>query len=318
MLLRSAAVSAMSVVRATCLDAAAVMMAAKTGHSMNIDRILANEALPERYRDVVARVHAPLAAEIDARCREHAGLVIGICGAQGSGKSTMSTVLAALLAERGRNVATLSLDDLYLTRAERVALSERTHPLLLTRGIPGTHDIGLGLRTLDALRASGLVRLPRFDKSRDDRLPEEQWPQLQAPADVIVLEGWCVGARPQTPAELAAPINALERDYDPDGTWRRFVNEALAGDYQRLFAQLNMLVLLQAPSFDVVYRWRVEQEHKLRARSGDAPSSRIMSDEEIARFISHYERLTRHILAEMPSRADVVVSLDAERNPRSA
>lgn len=282
---------------------------------MDIDRILANEALPERYRDVIARVHAPLAAEIEARCREHVGFVVGICGAQGSGKSTMSTVLAALLAERGRKIATISLDDLYLTRAERVALSERTHPLLLTRGVPGTHDVALGERTLNALRGTELVRLPRFDKSRDDRAPEEQWPLLQAPADVILLEGWCTGARPQSDAELETPINALEREHDPHGTWRRFVNDALTGDYQRLFAGLDMLVMLQVPSFDVVYRWRLEQEHKLRKRSDAAQSSRIMSDEEIARFISHYERLTGHILAEMPTRADIVVSLDADRNP---
>jgi D-glycerate 3-kinase len=283
---------------------------------MNVDRFLANGTLPESYRDVIARVHAPLAAEIGARRRAQDGcLIVGICGAQGSGKSTMSDVIAALLEEDGLGVATLSLDDLYLTRAERVELSERVHALLLTRGVPGTHDAALGERTLDALRGSGHVGVPRFDKSQDDRLPQDRWPQVRAPVDVVVLEGWCVGARPQMDAELESPINALEREHDPGGTWRRFVNEALSRDYQRLFSRLHMLVLLEAPSFDVVYRWRVEQEHKLRDRSGDPQSLRIMSDEQIARFISHYERLTRHILAEMPLRADIVVKLDAERSP---
>lgn len=283
---------------------------------MNLDRFLANEALPERYRDVIARVHAPLAAEIVARRRaQHDCLIVGICGAQGSGKSTMSSVVAALLEEDGCKVVTLSLDDLYLTRGERVGLSERVHSLLLTRGVPGTHDVALGERTLDALRGSGIVGVPRFDKSRDDRIPEAQWPQVQAPVDIIVFEGWCVGARPQTGAELESPINALERECDPDGTWRRFVNAALSGGYQQLFSRLHMLVLLQAPSFDVVYRWRVEQEHKLRDRSADPQLLRIMSDDQLARFISHYERLTRHILAEMPSRADIVVKLDEERRP---
>jgi D-glycerate 3-kinase len=292
------------------------MMMRKTRSArMNVDRFLANEALPTRYREVIARVHAPLAAEIAARRRAQDDcLIVGICGAQGSGKSTMSSVLAALLAEEGFKVAMLSLDDLYLTRAERVDLSKRVHSLLLTRGVPGTHDIALGERTLDALRGSGLIGVPRFDKARDERMPEAQWPQVQAPVDVIVFEGWCVGARPQTDAELESPINALERECDPDGTWRRFVNEALSRGYQQLFSRLHMLVLLEAPSFDVVYRWRVEQEHKLRDRSAD-PSLRIMSDEQIARFISHYERLTRHILTEMPPRADIVVRLDEERSP---
>jgi D-glycerate 3-kinase len=283
---------------------------------MNLDRFLANEALPERYGDVIARVHAPLAAQIAARRRaQHDCLIVGICGAQGSGKSTMSSVLAALLEAEGFKVATLSLDDLYLTRAERVDLSQRVHSLLLTRGVPGTHDVALGEQTMDALGRSCTVAVPRFDKSRDDRMPEAQWPQVQAPVDVIVFEGWCVGARAQTHAELEPPINALERECDPDGTWRRFVNEALSRGYQRLFSRLHMLVLLEAPSFDVVYRWRVEQEHKLRDRTADPQSLRIMSDEQLARFISHYERLTRHILAEMPSRADIVVKLDEERSP---
>src|SRR5262249_28396576 len=109
--------------------------------------------------------------------------------------------------------------------------------------------------------------------------------------------------------------NTLERDEDSDGTWRQYVNQMLGREYQRLFAQIHLLILLNAPSFEVVFRWRREQEEKLRQRvvaeGGDL--SRVMDDAQLSRFISHYERLTRHILEEMPSRADVVVKLDAAR-----
>lgn len=246
-------------------------------------------------------------------------LTIGLCGTQGSGKSTLAAALKALLDARGITVAVISIDDLYLTRRERLELSERVHPLLRTRGVPGTHDVALGLETLRTLASPGVVALPSFDKSRDDRRPLDQWPTVHAPVQVILLEGWCVGAIPQADAAMLEPVNALERDFDADGTWRRFVNHSLAGPYQPLFAMLDVLILLKAPDFDIVYRWRLEQEHKLReqviAEGGDL--SRVMDDQQVKHFISHYERLTRHILLEMPSRADVVVRLDEQRTPLS-
>jgi D-glycerate 3-kinase len=286
--------------------------------SADLDDLLAGERLPQTYLTFVETVHAPLAEHIAAAARAcDSTFTVGVCGSQGSGKSTMALVLRRLLETQGLHTVAVSIDDLYLTRAARLELSRQIHPLLKTRGVPGTHDVALGLQMLGELRHPGTVALPSFDKSQDDRRPPEQWPRMQGPAQVVILEGWCVGAVPQDAAALAAPVNALERDLDGDGTWRRYVNTALAGDYQRLFAQLDRLVLLQAPDFDVVHGWRLEQEHKLRARlaaEGRDPAL-SMSDAEIERFIQHYERLTRHILAEMPARADVVVRLDAQRRP---
>jgi D-glycerate 3-kinase len=237
-------------------------------------------------------------------------LVVGLCGAQGSGKST----LAAALAARLDAAAVLSLDDLYRTRAAREQLARTVHPLLRTRGVPGTHDIDLGLSVFDALDRGDDAPLPRFDKARDDRAPRDAWGVASGATRIVLLEGWCVGAVAQDDGALADPVNALERDEDADGRWRRHVNAALAGDYQRLFARIDVLVLLAAPDFAVVRDWRSEQEHALRARVGaDAPG--VMDDAELLRFIAHYERLTRHILAEMPRRAALTIRLDALRRP---
>ncbi|WP_313392728.1 kinase [Sphingobium yanoikuyae] len=235
--------------------------------------------------------------------------VLGLCGAQGSGKSTLAQALQARMRVRGVASAILSIDDLYLTKGEREVLAGSVHPLLRTRGVPGTHDVALGLRVLDALAAGRAVRLPRFDKAVDDRLPEGAWPAAEAGLRLLILEGWCVGARAQEASELDAPVNALERDEDGDGRWRRFVNAALAGDYQTLFGRIDALALLAAPDFEVVQGWRTQQEAALRAGGGSA----VMNDAQVARFIQHYERLTRHILDEMPARADLVVALDARR-----
>jgi D-glycerate 3-kinase len=239
-------------------------------------------------------------------------LIVGICGSQGSGKSTVCKKVAARFTDAGLKVATLSLDDLYLPLAARVRLGELVHPLLRTRGVPGTHDTKLGIHTLHDLAHAKEVKLPRFDKARDDRRPEAAWETIEGPVDLVLFEGWCVGARPQGLEALTQPINALEANEDVDGRWRRYVNDSLGGEYQRLFAKIDLLVLLAAPSFDVVFKWRTQQEDELRSQTqGDR--SGVMSDAQIARFIQHYERLTKHVLIEMPPRADLVIRLSEDR-----
>ena len=239
-------------------------------------------------------------------------LVAGVCGAQGSGKSTLARVLTELAGAEGIAAAVLSLDDLYLARAEREELGREVHPLLRTRGPPGTHDVALGLATLAALERGEPAPLPRFDKGSDDRAPASAWDTAPANTRLLILEGWCLGALPQSEAALAEPVNALERDEDPHGLWRRHANRALAGDCQRLFARLDLLILLAAPDFAVVAEWRRQQEQELHRR--DAPAA--MDDAAIARFVQHYERLTRHILHEMPARADLVAWLERDRSVR--
>jgi D-glycerate 3-kinase len=282
-----------------------------------IDAFLRREALPESYRDVIATHVAPLGEElIEASRGLERPLSVGLCGAQGSGKSTLTAALAALLGARGLTVAALSLDDFYLTRAERRQLAASVHPLLATRGVPGTHDVALALRTFALLAQEGETALPSFDKAIDDRRDAAQWPRVPGPAEVVLFEGWCVGARPQSAQALATPINALERDEDARGDWRRHVNDALADPYRPLFDGFDRLLLLQAPSFEVVFEWRREQEQKLARRlaasGGDGRA--LMNEAQLARFIAHYERLTRHILDEMPARADMLFTLDARRH----
>lgn len=234
-------------------------------------------------------------------------LVVGICGAQGSGKTTLVRHLAAALERQGTRIAALSLDDLYRTRAERAELARQVHPLFATRGVPGTHDVALGLSVIAALERGEPAPLPRFDKASDDRAPAADWPRAPAGTQVLLLEGWCLGARPQD--DVAVPVNALEAEQDPDAVWRSHANAALAGEYQRLFGRIDRLVLLAAPGWEVVAKWREQQEAELRGAGGTA----VMNPAEVARFIQHYERLTRWILAEMPSRADLTARLGPNR-----
>ena len=248
-----------------------------------------------------------LASRIVAAPRR-APLVVGLTGPQGSGKSTLAAQMPAALTSHGLQAAVLSLDDLYLPKAERLRLAREVHPLLATRGVPGTHDVALGVAVLASLGEAARDAGPRFDKAADDRRPRSEWACVEGPADVIVFEGWCVGARPQPPEALAAPVNVLERTRDPDGVWRRYANDALAGPYRALFDPIGFQALLLAPGFDVVLGWREQQEHQLIARGGAG-----QTDAELAVFIQHYERLTRWIATEMPARADATARLDPDR-----
>jgi D-glycerate 3-kinase len=287
--------------------------------SSTLALLLERERLPASLLRTIAAVHEPLAAHIvSSALRNPKPFIVGVCGPQGSGKSTMTAILAELLHREGLAVAVLSIDDLYLSRSEREQLAMRIHPLLRTRGVPGTHDVPLGVQILDALARVGSTALPCFDKATDDRRARAAWPCIPTPVDVVLFEGWFVGALPQHQSALAAPVNELERNDDAQRQWRTFVNDSLRDEYQKLFERIDLLVLLQADHFDVVYRWRAEQERKLLERlqreGGDA--SRLMDEGALHRFIAHYERLTRHIMEEMPARADVVIELDDERTPK--
>lgn len=274
-----------------------------------LPRFVASHHLPQSYLATASQWFLPLAEQLRKAVTERDLKVLGVVGTQGSGKSTLAALLEVLLSQScGLRVATLSLDDFYLTREQRRALAEQVHPLLATRGVPGTHDIPLALRTIEnLLNHSGATAVVRFDKARDDRKPEAQWDPIGSPVDLVILEGWCLGTKSQSEAELGRPVNTLEEREDSDGRWRRYVNQALQEDYRPLFQLIDLLILLQAPSFDCVYHWRRQQEQKLRAAAGD----QIMSDSHLERFIQHYERITRHSLNTLPHEADIVFELDA-------
>ena len=234
--------------------------------------------------------------------------LIAIAGAQGSGKSTLAAEAARVLA-----CATLSLDDVYLTKAERGDLATRIHPLFAVRGPPGTHDLDLLDRTLTRLRSAGpgaRTPLPAFDKLADDRRREAAWPAFVGRPRAILLEGWSLGATPQDQAALADPVNDLERIEDPDGVWRQTINDGLGGPYAALFATFDGLLFLKAPTFDRILDWRVEQEAGLTGAPVPAPRRA-----ELARFIQSFERITRHMLAG-GVRTDIVAELDADRSVR--
>ncbi len=238
--------------------------------------------------------------------------ILGLSGLQGSGKSTLARVMKAQAKARGWATEILSLDDFYYARSEREALARDVHPLLRTRGVPGTHEIELLLSVLAAVPQASdrlAVTYPRFDKGRDTRLPPSRWPRIAKRPELVIVEGWALGIRPQPPGALVRPINVLERDEDLDGTWRRWVNRQLRG-YQPLWRKFDALIVLQAPNWDIVRRWRGEQEQELLARHAPLAMDAAAMDH----FLMHFERLSRHALGTLPALADTVVEYDDDRH----
>lgn len=287
-----------------------------TMYQQLIKDFIQQERLPSTYLLDATQYFLPLVRDIKAEIQSsrNGPFLIGINGAQGTGKSTLAKLLSALLTSTGYRTANLSIDDFYYSKAKRQELANEIHPLLRSRGVPGTHDVDLALNLIEQLYAAGSnqqITLPRFDKSLDDCRPVTACEQIQGPIDIIILEGWFVGAKAQAGDELTQAINELEINEDSDGRWRAYVNHQLAGSYQSLFEKIHLLLMLQAPGFEQILEWRSLQEEKLR-RLAVTDASGLMDRKAIKHFIQHFERLTRHCLRTLPDSADRVFQLNAE------
>lgn len=235
---------------------------------------------------------------------------VAVSGAQGSGKTTACKAFAA----SNPRIAHFSLDDVYLATADRKALAAKVHPLFKTRGPPGTHDLELAKRTLIKLkdaRAQDMTPLPRFDKLEDHRVPAAQWPNFKGTANVVLVDGWCMGATVEPAEALEMPVNELELDEDEGAVWRTYANAQLEGAYADFFGRFDLFIHVEAPSFDIVPRWRLEQEATMRNTTVDKLPADVRAN--IARFVQFYERITRHMLSG-GRRANWVVRLDEARN----
>jgi D-glycerate 3-kinase len=274
--------------------------------------------LPASYLEAANQWFSPIVNNIiQSYNPSNNAQIIGINGCQGSGKSTLADYLCTVVAERLEvTTVSLSLDDFYLTKSERIQLGSTVHPLLETRGVPGTHDVQLAIDCIKSLVAGKKTVITRFDKSIDDRVAAVSLKTIKGKVGLIVIEGWCLGAKPENAEQLSQPINNLEEQDDRDAIWRNYVNDAIRDNYQPLFNLADQLIMLQAPSFDSVFHWRLEQEQKMVKRlekEGIANRSGVMSKQQILRFISYFQRVTENILNEMPQRADHLFKLGKSR-----
>ncbi len=263
----------------------------------------------------------PLCFWISKKINRKKPLIIGVAGGQGTGKTTITSILSLILRTYFKlNVFKVSIDDFYKTRNERRILSLAEHPLLITRGVPGTHDHKIISNFFKKVKKKNFknIKLPKFDKSIDDRCKKKLWYKLNFRPDVVILEGWCVGAKAQNNTKLKKPINSLERVKDRNLIWRKYVNTQLKTNYKKLFNYLDEIVYLKSSSFKLLQEWRIKQEKKLRLNSKRKNNLKIMSKGDVINFMQTYQRITQNMFKDAPKYASIIFKLDSKHQINSA
>ena len=261
----------------------------------------------------------PLCFWISKKAEKKRPYFVGLAGGQGTGKTTISSLIRIILIKYFRlNVFRISIDDFYKTRKERINLSKRVHPMLLTRGVPGTHDINMMLNFFRNSKSKKFKRLklPTFNKAIDDRFNKKKWYDLKKRPDVIIFEGWCVGAKSEKNSTLKKTINSMEKIKDQKQVWRKYVNHQLKSKYKNLYSQLNCLIFLKAKNFSLLQKWRLKQERKLGVKS--KVKSKIMSKADVLNFMQTYQRITQNMFKNMPKYASVIFNLNSNHQIQSA
>ena len=262
----------------------------------------------------------PLCFWINKKAVKKRPYFVGLAGGQGTGKTTISSLIRIILTKYFKlNVFRISIDDFYKTRKERFLLSKKLHPLLMTRGVPGTHDINFILDFFKKVKDNKFksLRLPKFNKAIDDRCKKKLWYSIKKRPDVIIFEGWCVGARAEKNNTLKKAINSLEKIDDIKLIWRKFVNQQLKSKYKKLFNQLSCLLFLKANNFSLLQRWRLKQEKKLWLKNKKSSNNKIMNKKAIINFMQTYQRITENMIKNAPKYASIILNLNSNHQIKS-
>ena len=263
----------------------------------------------------------PLCFWISKKADKKRPYFVGLAGGQGTGKTTISSLIRIILTKYFKlNVFRISIDDFYKTRKERINLSKRVHPMLLTRGVPGTHDIDMMLNFFRKSKSKKFKRLklPTFNKAIDDRFSKKRWYDLKKRPDVVIFEGWCVGAKAEKNINLKKTINLMEKAKDQKLIWRKYVNDQLKTKYKNLYSQLNCLIYLKAKNFSLLQKWRLKQERKLRAKNEKNSNTKIMSKEDVLSFMQTYQRITQNMFKNTSKYASIILNLNSNHQIQTA
>ena len=285
--------------------------------------IKSQETTKEKFKNkekIIKSFLIPISFWIAKKVDKKRSYIVGLSGGQGSGKTTISSIISIILKKYFKlNVFKISIDDFYKTRNERIKLSKYKHPLLMTRGVPGTHDCKIISKFFKKVKSKKFkqLKLPKFDKSIDDRCPKKLWYKINSRPDIIILEGWCVGAKAQKNSQILKPINSLEKSKDLSLVWRKYVNNQLKKQYKSLFKQLNEIIYLRANNFKVLQQWRIKQEKRLWLKSKNKKNLRIMSRGDIINFMQTYQRITQNMFNDVPKYASIIMKLNSNHQINS-
>jgi D-glycerate 3-kinase len=161
------------------------------------------------------------------------------------------------------------------------------------------------------------IELPNFNKAIDDRSPKKKWYKIKERPDIIIFEGWCVGAKTELSKNLKKPINYMERSNDKKLVWRNYVNQQLKTNYRKLYSQLNCMIYLKAKNFNLLQKWRLKQEHKLQLKTKRSFGQKIMNKNDVLTFMQTYQRITENMFKKMPKYVSIILNLNSNHQIKS-
>jgi len=285
--------------------------------------IKSQETAKEKFKNkekMIKSFLVPISFWIVSKAKNKKPFIVGLGGGQGSGKTTIASIISIVLKKYFKlNVFKISIDDFYKTRKERILLSKKVHPSLITRGVPGTHDVSSMFSFFKRVKSKNFraLKLPKFNKAIDDRYNKKLWHSIKKKPDIIIFEGWCVGARAEKNNSLKKAINSLERNNDKKLIWRKFVNQQLKLKYKKLYTQLDCMLFLKANNFRLLQQWRLKQEKKLWLKNERSRNNKIMNKKDVIKFMQTYQRITQNMLKHAPKYSSMILNLNRNHQIKS-
>ena len=285
--------------------------------------IKSQETAKEKFKNkekMIKSFLVPISFWIASKAKNKKPFIVGLGGGQGTGKTTITSIISIVLKKYFKlNVFKISIDDFYKTKKERILLSKKVHPSLITRGVPGTHDVSSMFSFFKRVKSKNFraLKLPKFNKAIDDRYNKKLWHSIKKKPDIIIFEGWCVGARAEKNNSLKKVINSLERNNDKKLIWRKFVNQQLKLKYKKLYTQLDCLLFLKANNFRLLQQWRLKQEKKLWLKNERSRNNKIMNKKDVIKFMQTYQRITQNMLKHAPKYSSMILNLNRNHQIKS-
>ena len=285
--------------------------------------IKSQETAKEKFKNkekMIKSFLVPISFWIASKAKNKKPFIVGLGGGQGTGKTTITSIISIVLKKYFKlNVFKISIDDFYKTKKERILLSKKVHPSLITRGVPGTHDVSSMFSFFKRVKSKNFraLKLPKFNKAIDDRYNKKLWHSIKKKPDIIIFEGWCVGARAEKNNSLKKAINSLERNNDKKLIWRKFVNQQLKLKYKKLYTQLDCMLFLKANNFRLLQQWRLKQEKKLWLKNKRSRNNKIMNKKDVIKFMQTYQRITQNMLKHAPKYSSMILNLNRNHQIKS-
>ena len=285
--------------------------------------IKSQETAKEKFKNkekMIKSFLVPISFWIASKAKNKKPFIVGLGGGQGTGKTTIASIISIVLKKYFKlNVFKISIDDFYKTKKERILLSKKVHPSLITRGVPGTHDVSSMFSFFKRVKSKNFraLKLPKFNKAIDDRYNKKLWHSIKKKPDIIIFEGWCVGARAEKNNSLKKAINSLERNNDKKLIWRKFVNQQLKLKYKKLYTQLDCMLFLKANNFRLLQQWRLKQEKKLWLKNKRSRNNKIMNKKDVIKFMQTYQRITQNMLKHAPKYSSMILNLNRNHQIKS-